>query len=79
MKLAEVILSSMKTPSYPSGHSTQGYLVGLYLSEKFDDEKLVKNLYQKLKLYQKQETLVEHIIHQIQKLVKNLVKKCLDL
>jgi len=41
MKLAEVILSSMKTPSYPSGHSTQGYLVGLYLAEKFDDPKLV--------------------------------------
>ena len=40
MKLAEVILSSMKTPSYPSGHSTQGYLIGHYLSEKFDDPKL---------------------------------------
>jgi hypothetical protein len=40
MKLAEVILSSMKTPSYPSGHSTQGYLVGLYLSEKFDDTQM---------------------------------------
>ena len=34
----------MKTPSYPSGHSTQGYLVGLYLLEKFDDEKLGKEL-----------------------------------
>ena len=45
MKLKlEVILSSMKTPSYPSGHSTQGYLVGLYLAEKFDDEKLGKEL-----------------------------------
>ena len=44
IKLAEVILSSMKTPSYPSGHSTQGYLVGLYLAEKFDDEKLGKEL-----------------------------------
>ena len=40
MKLAEVILSSMKTPSYPSGHSAQGYLVGHYLSEKFDNPKL---------------------------------------
>tara|TARA_Y100000996_G_scaffold229069_1_gene180222 strand:- start:252 stop:914 length:663 start_codon:yes stop_codon:yes gene_type:complete len=40
MKLAEVILSSMKTPSYPSGHSTQGYLVGLYLADKFDKAKL---------------------------------------
>ena len=34
------VLSSMKTPSYPSGHSAQGYLVGLYLSEKFDDSQL---------------------------------------
>tara|TARA_Y100000992_G_scaffold111881_1_gene72903 strand:+ start:1462 stop:2124 length:663 start_codon:yes stop_codon:yes gene_type:complete len=40
IKLAEVILSSMKTPSYPSGHSTQGYLIGLYLAEKFDDDKM---------------------------------------
>lgn len=40
MKLAEVILSSMKTPSYPSGHSTQGYLIGLYLADKFDKAKL---------------------------------------
>ena len=40
MKLAEVILSSMKTPSYPSGHSVQGYLVGLYLADKFDKAKL---------------------------------------
>jgi len=40
MKLAEVILSSMKTPSYPSGHSTQGYLIGMYLADKFDNGKL---------------------------------------
>ena len=40
MKLAEVILSSMKTPSYPSGHSTQGYLIGLYLADKFDKAKV---------------------------------------
>ena len=35
MKLTEVELTSMKTPSYPSGHSAQGYLIGLYLSEKY--------------------------------------------
>jgi len=40
MKLAEVILSSMKTPSYPSGHAVQGTLVGLYLAEKYDRAKL---------------------------------------
>ena len=40
MKLTEVELTSMKTPSYPSGHSAQGYLIGLYLSEKYDDSKM---------------------------------------
>ena len=53
MKLAEVILSSMKTPSYPSAHSTQGYLVGLYLAEKFDDEKLGKELISEAKAISK--------------------------
>ena len=53
IKLAEVILSSMKTPSYPSGHSTQGYLVGLYLAEKFDDEKLGKELISEAKAISK--------------------------
>jgi len=28
-------LSSMKTPSYPSGHSTQGHLISLILSKKY--------------------------------------------
>ena len=46
----------MKTPSYPSGHSTQGYLVGLYLAEKFDDEKLGKELISEAKAISKQET-----------------------
>ena len=27
-------MSSMKTPSYPSGHSTQGVLIGLALAKK---------------------------------------------
>ena len=42
IKLGEVIISSMKTPSYPSRHSTQGYLIGYYLSEKYDDPKLMR-------------------------------------
>ena len=53
MKLAEVVLTSMKTPSYPSGHSAQGYLVGLYLAEKFDDEKLGKELISEAKAISK--------------------------
>ena len=28
-------MSSMKTPSYPSGHSTQGILIGKVLADKF--------------------------------------------
>jgi len=53
MKLAEVVLTSMKTPSYPSGHSAQGYLVGLYLAEKFDDEELGKELISEAKAISK--------------------------
>jgi len=34
MKLGEHVLESMKTPSYPSGHSTQGFLVGKVLQTK---------------------------------------------
>ena len=34
MKLGEHVLESMKTPSYPSGHSTQGILVGKVLQTK---------------------------------------------
>ena len=30
-------LDSMKTPSYPSGHSTQGVLIGLVLSDMYPD------------------------------------------
>ena len=30
----------MKTHSYTSGNSAQGYLIGLYLSEKYDDSKM---------------------------------------
>ena len=28
-------MSSMKTPSYPSGHSTQGILIGKVLAKKY--------------------------------------------
>ena len=34
IKLGENILESMKTPSYPSGHSAQGILVGKVLQTK---------------------------------------------
>ena len=34
MKLGEKVLESMKTPSYPSGHSAQGILVGKVLQTK---------------------------------------------
>jgi hypothetical protein len=34
MKLGEHVLESMKTPSYPSGHSAQGILVGKVLQTK---------------------------------------------
>ena len=34
MKLSEKVLESMKTPSYPSGHSIQGILVGKVLQTK---------------------------------------------
>ncbi len=30
-----VDLDSMKTPSYPSGHATQGYLLGMIYSERY--------------------------------------------
>jgi len=31
-KMEDMEMASMKTPSYPSGHSAQGYLIGLTLS-----------------------------------------------
>ena len=33
--LKAIVLKSMKTPSYPSGHSVQGFLIGNYLSDKY--------------------------------------------
>lgn len=50
IKLGEVIISSMKTPSYPSRHSTQGYLIGHYLSEKYDDSKLMREFMAEAKI-----------------------------
>ena len=35
MKIETIELPSMQTPSYPSGHSTQAYLLYSYLSKKY--------------------------------------------
>ena len=35
IKMKDIEMSSMKTPSYPSGHSAQGMLIGLALSKKY--------------------------------------------
>ena len=35
VEMKDVEMASMKTPSYPSGHSTQGVLIGLVLSDKY--------------------------------------------
>ena len=35
INLNGVDLDSMKTPSYPSGHATQGYLLGMIYSERY--------------------------------------------
>jgi acid phosphatase (class A) len=35
IKMKDIEMASMKTPSYPSGHSTQGMLIGLVLSKKY--------------------------------------------
>jgi len=38
IKLKDVELKSMKTPSYPSGHSTQAYLISDYLKGKYPEK-----------------------------------------
>ena len=38
IKLEDIELESMKTPSYPSGHSTQGYLVAEVLKDKYPNK-----------------------------------------
>lgn len=35
-------LASMKTPSYPSGHSAQGMLIGNYLADKYDNDEFLQ-------------------------------------
>ncbi len=40
--LKNVELASMKTPSYPSGHSAQGILIGNYLADKYKDNDFKK-------------------------------------
>ena len=47
VNLKDIELDSMKTPSYPSGHSTQGYLVAEMLKTKYP--KQAKQLDQKAK------------------------------
>ncbi len=37
INLNGVDLDSMKTPSYPSGHATQGYLLGMIYSERYPE------------------------------------------
>jgi hypothetical protein len=39
MNMKDIEMPSMKTPSYPSGHSAQGVLVGMALSKKFPSKK----------------------------------------
>jgi len=39
IKMQDIELKTMKTPSYPSGHSTQAYLMSLALSDKYPNKK----------------------------------------
>jgi len=39
INLEGVDLDSMKTPSYPSGHATQGYLLGMFYSDRHPEYK----------------------------------------
>jgi hypothetical protein len=39
IKMKDIEMASMKTPSYPSGHSTQGMLIGLVLGDKYPKAK----------------------------------------
>ena len=38
-KMDDMEMASMKTPSYPSGHSAQGYLIGLTLSSMYPQKR----------------------------------------
>ena len=37
--MEDVEMASMKTPSYPSGHSAQAYLIGMALSDKYPSKR----------------------------------------
>ena len=39
MDVSQFNLESMKTPSYPSGHATQGYLMGMFYSDRHPEYK----------------------------------------
>ena len=39
IKMEDVEMASMKTPSYPSGHSAQAYLIGMALSDKYPSKR----------------------------------------
>ena len=39
IKMEDVEMESMKTPSYPSGHSAQGVLIGMALSDRYPSKK----------------------------------------
>ena len=38
-KMEDMEMASMKTPSYPSGHSVQGYLIGMALSKMYPQKR----------------------------------------
>ena len=39
IKMEDIEMDSMKTPSYPSGHSAQGVLIGMVLSDKYPSKR----------------------------------------
>ena len=39
IKMEDMEMDSMKTPSYPSGHSAQGMLIGMVLSDKYPSKR----------------------------------------
>lgn len=41
VKLEDVDMESMRTPSYPSGHAIQGYLAGMYYANKYPEHSKV--------------------------------------
>ena len=78
MKLAEVILSSMKTPSYPSDIQHK-YLIGHYLSEKFDNPKLANEFISEAKAISKSRNIARAHYPSDSKLGEELGKKDVSL